>query len=79
MGGDTNDEQQDTIDEKNMNRETYSKNHQKNKKGKRPHSPWWYLLNKLERRFLNKNTEIDYPVNQFKPIKIKLKKKDHFI
>ena len=60
-------------EEKDVNRKTYYNNHKKHKKGSRPHSPWWYLINKVESRILKKNTEIDFAVNDVKPVKIRLK------
>ena len=62
------------MDEKELNRLNYQKKTKKYKNGKRPHSPWYYLIGKVEKRFFNKSDlDTDYPVNNVKPIKIKIK------
>ena len=61
------------LDIKEVNRKNYIKNSKNYKSGKRPCSPWWYLINKLEKRYINKDTEVDFSVTDFKPIKIKIK------
>ena len=44
------------INFKDLNQETYSikKLNKKKGKGRRPPSPWWYLIGKIERRYYNK-------------------------
>ena len=43
----------------------------KNKKIKRSKSPYYFFEGKLQRRYLAKiDIEKDYPINNFKPIKI---------
>lgn len=48
----------------------------KTQRGKRPVSPWYYLIGKVERRYLDKeDCREDFSVDKFKPIKIKIKNK----
>lgn len=61
------------IDIKEINRKNYIKNSKKYKSGNRPLSPWWYLINKLERRSINKDKEEDFSLTNFKNMKIKIK------
>ena len=66
------------INFKDLNQDTYSIKSYKKKKGKgrRPISPWWYLIGKIERRYLNKECKEDFNVTNFHNIKLQLKKKD---
>ena len=62
--------------DKYSQRKSYSKG--KTKKGSRPISPWWYLIGKVEKNALNKaseNCKEDFKLQDFKPIKIKIKHK----
>ena len=66
------------INFKDLNHENYSiKKHKKKKgKGKRPPSPWWYLIGKVERRYYNKDCKEDFDIINFHNIKLQMKKKD---
>ena len=60
---------------KKFNKDKYSKKCKKYKKSKRPNSPWYFLIGKIEKNFLNKcDINEDFSVNKFKPIKINIKK-----
>lgn len=66
------------INFKELNNENYSlKKHKYRKsKGKRPHSPWWYLIGRIERRYYNKDCKIDFSLEEFSNLKLNKKKKD---
>lgn len=60
---------------KEFNNNKYSKKSKKYKVGKRPNSPWYFLIGKIEKNYLSKfDLNQDFQVNNFKPIKIKIKK-----
>ena len=62
------------ISQKEFNKLKFSKKNKK-KNGLRPSSPWYYLINKLEKNFLKKNDIEEYfNLKSFKPIKITIKK-----
>ena len=65
------------INRKETNTLKYQKNHQKRTKGKRPHSPWWYLIGRITKRYRRKmDLEEDYSITHFRPLKLQVKKKD---
>ncbi len=63
------------MDIKVLNRMHYSKKVKKRKKkGKRPHSPWYYLIGKIERVYFDKHfIDEDFTLLDFAPIKAKTK------
>lgn len=62
------------LNTEKFSRHKYSKKTEK--KGKRPVSPWYYLIGKVERQYLDKEdiTE-DFSIQDFAPVKIKIKNK----
>ena len=75
-------EEQELIDinVKELNHENYSlKKHHKGKgKGRRPFSPWWHFINRIERRYYNKDCKEDYDLTKYHPVKLNMKKKDNY-
>ena len=65
------------INRKETNTLKYQKNHKKRTKGKRPHSPWWYLIGRITKRYGRKmDLDEDYSITHFRPLKLQVKKKD---
>ena len=66
------------INYKELNHHNYSlKKHKSSKgKGRRPYSPWWYLINRIERRHYNKDSTPDFILTNYFPIKLNIKKKN---
>ena len=65
-----------TIKELNIDKFSPRKSYPrgKTKKGKRPISPWYYLIGKVQNRYLAKeDCRQDFNVTNFRPIKIKIK------
>ena len=55
-----------TNNQKDFNRDKYSKKCKKYKNGKRPHSPWYFLIGKIEKNFFNKcDLDEDFSVVNF--------------
>ena len=63
---------------KEINLENYSiKKHKSKKgKGKRPPSPWWYLQDRINKRYLNQKIIEDFDIKDFSNIKLQKKKKE---
>ncbi len=66
-------------DHKELNTDKFSKkkySKKTEKKGSRPVSPWYYLIGKVERQYLDKeDTKEDFSVQDFAHVKIKVKKR----
>tara|TARA_B100001964_G_C14105977_1_gene541547 strand:- start:176 stop:418 length:243 start_codon:yes stop_codon:yes gene_type:complete len=66
-------------DNKELNTDKFSKKKHSKKtktKGSRPVSPWYHLIGKVERQYLDKeDTKEDFSVQDFAPVKIKIKNK----
>lgn len=68
------------INFKELNLDNYSiKKHKRKKgKGKRGFSPWWYLEDRVNKRYLNKEVVDDFDVTKFVNVKLQKKKKDFY-
>ena len=66
------------INFKEINIDKLSIKKHKNKKGKvaRPPSPWWYLQDRINKRYLNKKIFNDFDLTQFSNVKLQKKKKE---
>ena len=66
------------INFKELNIDNFSIKKHKSKKGKggRPPSPWWYLQDRINKRYLNKKIFNDFDLTQFSNVKLQKKKKE---